>query len=300
MDKIKEVENMLKIIKEKDQELYCALTLIYLCGMKKKEVCCATIGDIRDKSNSSHIETLHEPTESSLIFVDGTAYNILTNYRKTLKKISDDKNNSPLFPNLYGEKGARQMNRLMKTYSESITCHIIRSAGIQNFNQALSTNKANKRLIDKKNTEKFRLSPRALKDQLKGTIKGPGRSTMSVQEKKDFETLLFFDKLSNCYHPIKIFDLCLEFYDHIKKYNFSDEDKNNLITIWEDNVFKQTSGKELSDKSKKNVDKLDMTKFMEMIHKLYSLDELDKELIEKEYKKMNDYFFPTDKNSFLK
>ena len=67
------------------------------------------------------------------------------------------------------------------------------------------------------------------------------------------------------------------------------------MKTWDDKAFQQSSGKLISDQSKKNTGNLDIIEIMKIIHKPYPLNEFDKESIEKEYKKMYDYFFPNNK-----
>ena len=297
MGDIQEVENLLKKIKkDKNLELYSALDLIYRCGILKKEVCSVTIGDVEKEKNSYLLDTNHAKVEKRFVKIDGKAYANFKKYFNSIKQSSEINNDLPLFPNYYESNGESYMIDACKKYSEEkIKPQTIRTAGIKSYNETLLTTQTNKKLRYKIVSEKFRLTPRAVEGVVEGTSKGPGKAKPSNKKKRDLGILRQFDELGKSSNLTEIFDLSLEFYDHIEKYNFSDEDKNNLIKMWEDKVSQRTSGKPLSDQSKKNMGNIGIIDIMEIIHKPYPSSEFDKKLIDKEYKKMYDYFFPENK-----
>ena len=51
MDDFQKVRFFLASIKKNREELYCAMMLVYLCGLQKKEIVSIKIEDITDQNN---------------------------------------------------------------------------------------------------------------------------------------------------------------------------------------------------------------------------------------------------------
>ena len=300
MDEIQEVENLLKKIKkDKNLELYSALDLIYRCGIAQKEICTIKIRDVKKKKNCYLIDT-HAKKKKRIVEIDGQAYNTLKKYLENTKQSLAANNDSFLFPKYNGTNGAKTMRRHCEEYPNRILPKEIRSAGIQSYNQKLSVTQTNKNKRQEIVAKKFRYAyTKSVKDKLNGKSKKARTKPLSKKQKNDLEMMRLFDQLGDSCHLSEIFDLCLEFDKHIEQCNPSNKDKNNLMKIWDDKAFQQISGKLIANQSKKDTGILDIIEIMEMIHKPYLLNEFDKELIEKKFKKMHDYFFPKVRHSFL-
>ena len=237
MDEIQKVEDLLnKIKKNKNLELQCALELIYRCGLKKKEVCSITIGDIKEKNNSYFIDT-YTKKKKRVIKIDDMACVIFKIYLKSIKQSSETNDDSPLFPNYYKSKGEKNMTRHCQNHSKGITPTTIRSAGVKSYTESLSKAIMDKTVIYKMVSDKFRMTPKSAKDRINGTIKPAGEKKLSNKQEKDLEIIRFFDKLGVLHSPSEISNLTKDFNDKIKQYDFQEEDKNNLIRMWKDKVL---------------------------------------------------------------
>ena len=295
MDEIQKTEDLFKEIKKKEKfELYSALDLIYRCGLEQKEVCNIEIGDLEEKENSYVIDT-HAKKKERFVTIDGKAYNSLKKYLEDATQSLNTNNDSPLFPKYQGESGTKKMRRHCEKYPNGILPKEICFVGIKAYDKKLSVIQTDKNKRIEIVAEKFRSSSRAVKDILNGKKKKAGPKPLSDKQTRDLEMIRLFDALGSSHDFSEIKFFCIDFYYGIEKYDFSEEHKNNLIKMWENKVSQQTSSKLISDQSKKNTGLLDIVEIMEMIHKPYLLNEFDKELIEEEYKKMYDYFFPNNK-----
>jgi len=198
MDEIQEVEDLLKKIeKDKKLELHSALDLIYRCGIGKKEVCSITIGDVKKKSNSFSLDT-HAKKKKRDVEIDGKAYANFNKYFNSIKQPSEINDGLPLFPKYYGASGEKLMAEHCKKYPKKITPKTVRSAGIKSYNNTLLVTQPNKNLRYKIVADKFRLSLKAVKDVIEGTIKGAGKKPLSNKQANDLAVMQLFDKLAVC------------------------------------------------------------------------------------------------------
>ncbi len=249
-----------KIFKKADLELHCFLTLIYLCGIEKNELCSLKIKDTEKLENTYKIDT-HAAKKSRYVEIDTDAKNIFETYLKNLKLNPNSSGESFVFPSYNSGYGKKKITKDLANYSSSIKIHKIRSAGIQSHYDRLMKMGSNKNDAINKVSDKFRLSPRAANDQLKGAVKLPGKPKLVGYKKRDMKTLELFDRLTSILNSGKsseLAEISKEFYAHIENYDFSDEEKDNLIKLWENNISRQMPDDQPSISDKKKGDKLDL------------------------------------------
>ena len=256
MDEFQEVRHFLNTIKKKNQELYCAMMLVYLCGIRKNELVSIKIEDIKEQENC-YLINIDDKEEDLPIIVENEAYDILQKYLSNLEQDQKFQAESFLFPNYIGENGERKISRHLKKYPNFFTVNQIQSAGIKAFDKDLSKTISNNNQRIKQVAKQFRKkSSQAVRDQLQNTIKPPGKTKDYLMQKK---LVAFYDEISMLKSPyikIEITNLSNKFYNHLNKCQYDKKKTETLKKSWRQSVsnkLKEIGTKEGLSQSKRTV-----------------------------------------------
>ena len=161
------------------------------------------------------------------------------------------------FPNYIGDSGKTSIQEDLKTYPNCFNVRAIQAASLKAFNKDLSGTISDYNQRIKQIAIKFRKSPRAVKDQLKNTIKPPGKTKDDLMREK---LISFHEEISLLNLPnieMKIKTLTDRYNKHLIQCKYDEKKIERVMGVWGKFVSKKLS--ELKNKAKCSHNKTTIT-----------------------------------------